>query len=367
MTSPASRILRVAVGTIAMVAAAAGASAQDFDRLRVGSVARLNVDVRLDTDFRSSHDVDAIDRLTWPGRRIGVSGALFDRLEFEVSGELGDERRPWRDAFVNVRGARALEVKAGRFKVPFSRERLTSLSDLDFVHRSHAAATLAPGRAVGVMAHGKLAGRRLGYEVGAFGPDAEDGNVTSELTDVHVRGPIYAARFTARPLAGLTARRDRCPDSVLDLDTLQLGIAVAVSEIPEGLSGLGSRLYWDRNDLIERVYVSGRRRRSGVELSWKPGPVALAAEYLRVSDERRAQGLGGDDLAPLEAEIWREWEQFSSDAVGDPGRPYTMDATQHEVAQLIEFARRRPGFVQCVVSRGGGHDAGPACGAPADR
>jgi phosphate-selective porin len=309
-----------------MLAAAASAPAQEFDSLRIGRVARLNFDVRLDTDFRSNDDVDTIDRLSWPGRRIGVSGALFDRLEFEVSAELGDDRQPWRDAFVNVRGARALEVKAGRFKVPFSRERLTSLANLDFVHRSHAAAILAPGRAVGVMAHGKLAGRRLGYEAGVFGPDAEDGNVIAEFTDVRMRGPIYAARFTVRPLAGVKACRDDCPDALLDLDTLQLGVAGVVSEVPEGLSGLGSRLYSTRDDVIDRVYVNGRRRRSGVELSWKPGPVALAAEYMRVSDERRAQGLGGEDVAPLDVDgwyvsgVWRVRLRQVSDASPEGGR-----------------------------------------------
>jgi phosphate-selective porin len=326
VTSFASTIRRVAIGTIAMLAAAASSHAQEFDNLRVGRVVRLDFDVRLDTDLRSSHDVDAIDRLTWPGRRIGVSGALFDRLEFEVSGELGDERQPWRDAFVNVRGARALEVKAGRFKVPFSRERLTSLADLDFVHRSYAAATLAPGRTVGVMAHGKFAGRRLGYEVGVFGPDAEEANVTSELQDVRTHGPMYAARFTVRPLAGPNACRDGCPSALFDLDTLQLGVAGVVSEIPEGLSGLGSRLYSNRDDVIERVYVNGRRRRSGVDLSWKPGSLALAAEYMRVSDERRAQGLGGEDLAALDADgwyvsgVWRVRLRQGSDASLEDGR-----------------------------------------------
>jgi hypothetical protein len=95
----------------------------------------------------------------------------------------------------------------------------------------------------------------------------------------------------------------------------------------------------------------------------------MHALFLAALDEcaRRADERQEDGRSWLETEIWREWEQFSSDAIGDPARPYTMEATQHEVAQLIEFARRRPGFVQCVVSRGGGRDAGPACGAPADR
>jgi hypothetical protein len=51
---------------------------------------------------------------------------------------------------------KAIRVRAGRFKVPFSLEETTGVKHLDFVDRSLAATQLAPGRDVGVMAHGRV-------------------------------------------------------------------------------------------------------------------------------------------------------------------------------------------------------------------
>ena len=61
--------------------------------------------------------------------------------------------------------------------------------------------------------------------------------------------------------------------------------------------------------------MSGRRLRTGVEVSWSDGPLDLSGEYLRVADQRRAQGIRGEDLSDLVADGWHAsaaWRVFGT-------------------------------------------------------
>ena len=51
-----------------------------------------------------------------------------------------------------MRRFRYLQIKAGRFKIPFGREQLTGLTETDFIYRSGISTYLAPGRDVGADA-----------------------------------------------------------------------------------------------------------------------------------------------------------------------------------------------------------------------
>ena len=106
----------------------------------------------------------------WQTARLQVEGTLFTRLEFEVSREFGDAEEPERDLFANFRVSRGFELRGGQFKVPFGRDALTGGANLDFVYRSLLGRQLAPGRDLGVMAHGRVSGRRVTYQAGLFPP-----------------------------------------------------------------------------------------------------------------------------------------------------------------------------------------------------
>ena len=103
---------------------------------------------------RSSPVEEGVDA-DWRRRRVQVEGS-YKRLEYEVSHEFGDPQEPERDAYVNMRFSRPFELQAGRFKMPFGRDALASGANIDFVHRSLLGRQLAPGRDLGVMAHGRL-------------------------------------------------------------------------------------------------------------------------------------------------------------------------------------------------------------------
>ena len=107
---------------------------------------------------------------TLPERRFGDTWT--ERYAFRAAAPLTlltlGVHTPWRDVYADVKVNRALHIQAGRFKVPFSLEQLTSGTELDFIARAAAVSDLSPSRDIGVMVHGRLADRMVKYEAGVF-------------------------------------------------------------------------------------------------------------------------------------------------------------------------------------------------------
>jgi phosphate-selective porin OprO and OprP len=148
------------------------------------------------------------------------------------------------------------------------------------------------------MAHGRFLQRGLTYEIGVFQGDGDNGRLqepqfirTTEIPDL---GPSLAARVTATPLRPLVETFER----------LRLGIAYGVADVPEGLNSLRGETVYGTAEFFEPVYVNGRRTRVGTEISYTPGPVGLAAEWMRAREERKGQGLGDTDLSDVLTTGW---------------------------------------------------------------
>ena len=278
---------------------------------------RVEFHARVQTDGRVSHA--AIERGRGDSfdvgrRRIGIEGELGKDVEFQLEGEV-ERANPWRDAFINVRRVRAAQVQAGQFKIPFGLEETTSGGSLDFVYRSLVSTRLAPGRDNGLMLHGKVAGRALGYEIGLFAHDG--GNARPNGGRRVFGGRTVAGRLTADPF-----RRSRSP-----LKDLQVGIAFTRSALPEGFPAIRGKSVLGVSFFDSDVWVAGGRRRAGVQARWRPSRFSFASEHMRVSDDRRGQSLAGEDLPPFLARGWYvsgSWivaGAARAAKVAEPGRP----------------------------------------------
>lgn len=262
---------------------------RDHPSVEIGDL-RLEVAARAEADARLAAPAVGRDNaeLWWQDPRVEVRGRVTRRIDFEVSREFGDNAA-WKDAFLNVRVTRALEIEAGRFKIPFGRETLVGRANLDFIHRSLGATQLAPSRDTGVMVHGRLFGRRLRYQTGVFERDGDHARTAQALGGRRT----VALRLVASPL-----------DSAGDNDArLQIGVAVARSRIDDRL-GLRGQTLMEDGTFFDRVYVNGTRRRTGLEALWTAGPASVAAEYMRVSDERNGMGFLGEDLPSTHSSAW---------------------------------------------------------------
>lgn len=269
-------------------------------RVRFGKWLTLELTTKLQFDVpRFDPVVDEDDEeAVWRRRRVGIKGELGRHLSFEIEREFGDEDDPWRDVYVNGKVSDLLELRAGKFRVPFSLDASTGSTTHDFIFRSLAARTLAFGRDRGVMAHGRTDGRRLTYAVGVF--DHADDAASDVFFDDDNAGQTQSrtigGRVTLQPFDTLR----RLPRG---LRNLEFGVNAAHETLPAGLNGLRGRSVF-RYDFFAPVYVQGARLRGGADVALYAGPASLKAEWIEVRDERKNQGLADIDLPDAFGRGW---------------------------------------------------------------
>jgi len=307
MISPRLRV--VCVVAIALLTSPIVAAGQDSQEPESAPVFRWRNrpsiqlgDLRLDIRFKTQLDWRAFDpevaeeRFDRRALRGGLNGEIGDHVEFQIERDL-DPDGEWRDVFARWRTYRQFETTAGRFKVPFGREELTSFSEIDFAYRALVSATIPPARDKGLMVSGRFFRRGLTYEAGVFDDDGDNGRLQEPQFSVTGNppniGPSFAARVTAAPFRPLAET----------LANLRVGFAYGAVDVPEGLNSFrGETVYGKR--FFEPVYVKGRRDRMGLELAFNPGPIGLSAEWMRAQEERRNQGLGDRDLSDMQTTGW---------------------------------------------------------------
>ena len=262
--------------------------------VRVRKVLRADLHVKTQTDWRDwASTTDAEEPVFDLHRaRVGVDGTFLKFFEYEVERELRDSSQPWRDVYVNARFTRWLQLQAGKFKVPFSLDELTGSMDLDFIYRTLAASYLAPGRDVGVMAHGGLLKGAVKYQAAIFRRGGENVRA-SEQTDPQ-SGRTTAGRIVVRPWDGRKGNL---------LRTLAVGTSFTAGRVPEGPYSLRSKSVAG-DSLLKAFNVNGARNRYGAEVHWEPGPGAIQGEIMRARDQRRGQSIDDKDLPDAVAHGW---------------------------------------------------------------
>jgi phosphate-selective porin OprO/OprP len=323
----------------------------DHPSLRLGKGTRIDFRVRfqgdLDHTSASIGDGDGDgSNVDVARRRIGVDGEVLNVLDYQVEGELSDDRSPWRDVYANYKQYSFAQVQAGHFKLPFSLDENTSATNLDFVYRSRVAALLAPGRDWGVMAHGRLLQRGwLRYEIGLFREDGDNAR-TFNPDRVH-GGQTIAGRAVVQPFRGTNSLAS----------DLSFGASFTTSDIPEGVSDLRGRTELDAAFYRPAVFVNGQRRRLGLEVRFRPGPFSIKSEYIRLSDERLGQSVEDTDLDPFVSSGWYvsgTWAitgEPKADGLDNPRRPlFRGGVGAVEVAVRVERIRFGAGAVDALAS-----------------
>ena len=257
----------------------------DHPTVTFGTIATLEGVAKFQLDWRQADEASAVESWDVHLMRVGISGRLFKRVEYQIERQLNDDTSPWRDVYADVAVSSALQARGGKFKIPFGLDMLTSAMQLDFVYRSLAASSLAPGRDVGVEIHGRLFARALRYDVGVFRHGGDNVRASERLESDRT----WAARVTVAPWQ--QARGSPWRD-------LTLGGGMTGGDLPEGLHTLDSRTVFD-SPLFPKVYVNGARRRIGGDAEWRNGPFGVRGEFIHVRDTRRGEGTDDEDLPDL--------------------------------------------------------------------
>lgn len=205
-------------------------------------------------------------------------GTVYKYFDFRIMPDFGDGKTVLQDGYMDVRYFPYASLRAGKFKTPFSLERLQSGAELLFVERS-IAQNLAPNRDVGVELYGDLldgaASYQLGILNGVFDGGSSDGDVA---TDKDFAGRVFFSPFKNtdwRPVQGLGfgvagtyGRRAGEPVSSLAFKT-------------------AGRSSFYRYDADAKVVGRGNQWRVGPQLYHYWGPLGLMGEYF-VSDSQIA-------------------------------------------------------------------------------
>jgi phosphate-selective porin OprO/OprP len=277
---------------------------RDHPQLRSGRLFRIDFVGKFQWDARDpGDDPPDFDNYEIHRARIGIEGELFNRVQFAIERELTErevensnpdtnEKSAWKDVYVDGNISDAVQVRAGKFKIPFGLEQLTGISNLDFVYRSLSASYLAPARDIGVAVHGRFFDRGLNYWAGWFVHDGD--NARSRTMDgADDTGAVRVTGTPFRSLAGLAKTEVGGAFTISGLDN--------VSVSPNGLRG---RTVMSQFVFYQPVFVKGTRRRYEFDVDWSAGPVGARGEYTYVLDSREGQGLADQDLSDARGRGW---------------------------------------------------------------
>ncbi len=162
--------------------------------------------------------------------RVGVEGTIADGFSYRVTVELASGgsattqfAASLRDAYVRWNRA-SFGVWAGQFKTPFSRQFITSLTDVETADRAAVVDAIAPKRDIGVMGDYNWHERAIA-SLGVFNGEGQNIGANRDSS------VLVVGRITARPVRVLTLGADvaRYRDSTRY--GLEAGLALARFEL----------------------------------------------------------------------------------------------------------------------------------------
>jgi hypothetical protein len=158
---------------------------------------------------------------------------------------------------------RTVQVRGGKFKLPFSRDELTGAMNLDFAFRSRAADQLAPGRSFGGMVHGRVLDRRLQYRVGLFREDGEQARRDPVRLEDGSEGPLDLSRTGSWEATATWAARSTFEVA----KDVEIGAAMTLGDVPEGRNISTSTAGRTGTPSVIRVGTSSGTKRSSIQRS----------------------------------------------------------------------------------------------------
>jgi len=211
-----------------------------------------------------------------------VEGTVYKYFDFRLMPDFGGGTTVLQDGYMDVKYFTFASLRAGKFKVPLSLERLQSGAELLFIERS-LVNNLAPNRDVGFMLYGDIAAGIFQYQAGVFNGVFDGGSFDNDVSSPK----DVAARVWFQPFV------------TSDIDPLtKLGFGVAGTwgrQENDDLSGLnfrtGGRSSFYRPATGTTLVGKGDHYRFAPQAYYFWGPFGAMGEYI-LSDQEVA-GLVG--------------------------------------------------------------------------
>jgi phosphate-selective porin len=276
----------------------------------------LNVEGRIQARYtwaENDEPKDNTSEFTLPRVRFGAAGALAENVNYKLEIDFvpssstnaegnvsGGTSVALKDAKVNFTHFEYVPITVGHFKVPFSRQELTSSGNQQFVNRA-AINAQAQTRDVGFMLGDYLGKQMVEYAIGAF-----NGTKTANKNDN--TGFLIAARAAVNPFGEF-----KYSESNLEGESLRASLGVNVQTNKLSTAGPDTTLLTDDD-------VDTDTTKYGVDLGVKfLDNASIFAEYIKAKfepdggTEFDADGFyvqGGYFILPPHFEVTARYEQY---------------------------------------------------------
>ncbi|HEX8199821.1 MAG TPA: porin, partial [Isosphaeraceae bacterium] len=228
---------------------------------------RVNGLVQFDTRiYEQANQIPVVGDFNIPRARLYFSGRVTKLFEYQLSFQRSTNNFDILNAYINVHADDRFQLRAGRFRVPYTYE-WAKLSNWELLtpDRSPFALNFGPNRMVGLMGYGSLFQKRLEYQVGVFnGPrnSYQDFNYSkdvaafldfrpfllreeSPLKNFSVGGSVLAGRENNPPVPALLRGSTPASGNTLTSGSGDVLIAVPFLAFNTNVRERGDRALWE--------------------------------------------------------------------------------------------------------------------------
>lgn len=201
-----------------------------------------------------------------------LTGTFYKSIEFRMMPDWGQGTTVLQDLHLDFRFFPKASVRFGKFKSPFSLERLQSATDLTFVERGFPT-NLAPNRDTGVQVYGDFYSGTFSYALAAVNGVPDGGSSDLDNND----GKDFIGRVFFQPFI-----RRGADNSGADHKASGLGFGLAASHGRQSGSTLPTYRTTPQSAFFSfsnGVTADGDRKRLGPQGHYYVGPFGLFAEY----------------------------------------------------------------------------------------
>ncbi|HTR52470.1 MAG TPA: porin [Kofleriaceae bacterium] len=270
------------------------------------SVLRLGGYMQFDGRYFFDDDANALtNQFAFRSIRPELRGTLYQHYDFRLLPDFAGGKLVIQEAYVDLHYVDELEVRFGKYKVPFGLERLQPEVATTFVERG-LPSLLTPNRDLGVEVFGVLAHGVVSYQLGVFDGIADNASVDTDTSD----HKDLAARVFITPFAGgppLVRALGFGGAATVGYDHGSLAQSDVGTWLTQGQNTFFQYVAGATPTLANTALADGRHVRATAQANWYAGPLGVLAEYVR-SD----QHVDENDHAPLlvDMDAWQVLAQY---------------------------------------------------------
>jgi phosphate-selective porin OprO/OprP len=245
------------------------------------------------------------DQFAFRSIRPELRGTLYRYYDFRLLPDFAGGKLVIQEAYVDLHYTDAIEVRFGKFKVPFGLERLQPEVATTFVERG-LPSLLTPNRDLGVELFGVLFAGVVSYQVGVFDGIADNASVDSDTSNhKDLAARLFITPFVCGPSYARALGFGGAATVGYDHGTLaQADIG---SWLTQGQNTFFQYVVGAPSTLANTAIADGRHTRVTAQASWYAGPVGVLAEYVHSN-----QFVDDNDQAPklIEMDAWQVLGQY---------------------------------------------------------